>query len=33
MGGISRALFFIGMVVAQFVSFRLYKAALINEIF
>ena len=32
-GGISRALFFAGMVFAHFVALRMYRAALISDIF
>ena len=33
MGGISRAIYFAGLVAAHFIALRLYKAALIQDIF
>ena len=33
MGGLSRALYFGGMIIAHFVALRAYKAALIGDVF
>ena len=33
MGGISRAIYFLGLIIAHFFALRMYKAALIQDIF
>ena len=33
MGGFSKALYFGGMIISHFVALRMYKAALISDVF